>query len=664
LKKMTERKVFRKLLSVEDALKKLQEYYVAEPLGSEEILVDKSLGRVLSEDIVSMVDVPGFDRATMDGFAVIAEDTFSAQEDKPVKLKIVGKVEAGEKPEVELRGGEAVEIATGAPVPKGADAVVIVEQTDQKDDVVLIFKAAAPGENVMGAGTDIMAGETVLRTGQEITSREIGLLAALGKSRVKVYRKPKIAIISTGNELITAGQHLEYGKIYDINSKTLAGAILESGCEPIPLGICSDDPEEMKTKIQQALLIADVILTSGSTSAGAGDVLYRIIGDFGGPGIVVHGLSVKPGKPLIVAVVEGKPLFGLPGYPTSAIMMFNLIVKPSISKMAGRTVESATWLEGKVASKIFSAKGRREFLPVHIVEDEMGKHLVYPVLSGSGAITSLALTDGFIDIPQNQELIEEGETVRVELFSPKFQAADLVFIGSHCIGLDILFGRLRRRTPTLSFKIINAGSIGGLQAVKRGEADVAGVHLLDESTGEYNIPFLDQYGMAETATLIKGYNREQGFIFPKGNPKRIKGFEDLLRDDISFINRNPGSGTRLLIDLNLRTVAEARGLSHSQLTNRIRGYRIEAKSHSAVALAVLNGKADVGFGIRTAAEIYGLDFIKVADEKYDFLIPKRRLERNPVKQLVSELGSIEFRSELEQNAPGLVATEETGRVMS
>jgi len=659
-----ERKVFRKLLSVEDALKKLQEHYIAKPLGSEEVPVDKSLGRVLSEDIVSMVDVPSFDRATMDGFAAIAEDTFSAQEDKPVKLKIVGKVEAGDKPKIEVARGEAVEIATGAPVPKGADAVVMVEQTDQKDDVVSIFKAVAPGENIMGAGTDIMAGENVLRTGQEITSREIGLLAALGKSRVNVYRKPRVAIISTGNELIPSGQQLEYGRIYDINSKTLAGAILESGCEPVPLGICSDDPEEMKTKIQQALLVADLIVTSGSTSAGAGDILYRILGDFDGPGIVVHGLSVKPGKPLIIAVIEGKPLFGLPGYPTSALMMFNLIVKPNISKIAGRAVETATWLEGKVASKIFSAKGRRELLPVHIVKDEVGKHLVYPVLSGSGAITSLALADGFIDIPQNQEFIEEGETVRVELFSPRFQAADLVFIGSHCIGLDILFSRLRRRTPTISFKIINAGSIGGLQAVKRGEADVAGIHLLDESTGEYNLPFLDQYGMAETAALIRGYNREQGFIVAKGNPKKIKSFEDLLRDDISFINRNLGSGTRLLIDLNLRKVAEAKGLNLSQLTNRIRGYRVEARSHSAVAVAVLNGKADVGFGIRTAAEIYGLDFIKVADERYDFLIPKRRLQRNPVKQLVSELRSIEFRSELERNAPGLVATDETGRAIN
>ena len=663
-KKMTERKVFRKLLSVEDALKRLQDHYEAKPLGSEDVPLDKSLGRVLSEDIVSMIDVPSFDRATMDGFAVVAEDTFSAQEDKPVKLKIVGKVEAGDKPEIEVGRGEAAEIATGAPMPKGPNAVVMVEQTDQKHDVVSIFKAVAPGENVMGAGTDIMAGEAVLRSGQEITSRDIGLLAALGKSRVNVYRKPRIAIISTGNELIPAGQQLEYGKIYDINSKTLAGAILESGCEPVPLGICSDDTEEMKTKIQQALVVADAIVTSGSTSAGAGDILYRIIGEFGGPGIVVHGLSVKPGKPLIVAVIEGKPLFGLPGYPTSALVIFNLIVKPNISKMAGRAAESATWLEGKVASKIFSAKGRREFLPVHIVKDEAGKNLVYPVLSGSGAITSLALADGFIDIPQNQEFIEEEENVRVELFSLMFQATDLVFIGSHCIGLDILFSCLRRRTPTLSFKIINTGSIGGLQAVKRGEADVAGVHLLDESTGEYNLPFLHQYGMAETATLIRGYNREQGFIVPKGNPKRIKSFEDLLRDDISFINRNLGSGTRLLIDLNLRKVAEAKGLDLSQVTNRIRGYRIEARSHSAVALAILNGKGDVGFGIRTAAEIYGLDFIKYANEKYDFLVPKRRLGRNPVKQLVSELRSIEFRSELERSAPGLVTTEETGRVIS
>ncbi|MEM2904662.1 MAG: molybdopterin biosynthesis protein [Candidatus Bathyarchaeia archaeon] len=661
---MSNRKVFRSLASIEAAEAKLREHFTPKPVGVEEAALQEAYGRILAEDVFASIDVPGFDRASMDGYAVRAQDTFGAEEDRPVRLTVVGKVEAGEKPSFEVGPFEAAEIGTGAPMPKGANAVVMVEYTEQRGAQVDAFRAVSPGENVTAAGSDIMLGELVLRRGQRLTPRELGVLAALGLRTVKLYRKPKVAVISTGNELTPLGRPLEYGRIYDINAVSLAGSVVESGGTPLLLGVAGDRREEIEAKIREGLQSADVVVTSGSTSAGVGDLLYRVIDSFGEPGILVHGISVKPGKPTIIAVVNGKPLFGLPGYPASAMVIFNLLVKPVISAMAGVfEARRATSVEAQAAVRIYAARGRREYLPVYLVEDETGRLKAYPLLSGSGAITSLAMADGFAEVPENREFLDEGETLRVTLFSPELQPTELMIIGSHCVGVDALLGLLFEAKPGLTAKVVNVGSVGGFQAVSRGDADLAGVHLLDEATGEYNRPFLAKYGLAERAVLIRGYSRVQGLMVAPGNPKRVTGLRDLLRTDVSFINRNAGSGTRLLTDLCLRRVAEENGLTLRALTERIKGYSVEAKSHSAAAAAVLYGKADVTVGIRAAAVNYGLDFIPLADERYDFLALKTRLEKPAVKAFLEALRSPEFKVHLEKRTPGLNTTEETGKIL-
>ncbi|MEE9586053.1 MAG: substrate-binding domain-containing protein, partial [Nitrososphaerales archaeon] len=372
----------------------------------------------------------------------------------------------------------------------------------------------------------------------------------------------------------------------------------------------------------------------------------------------------KPGKPTILAVTQGRPLIGLPGYPTSALMIFNLIVAPIIRRMAGLPESGETPLiDAKVAVKIFSAKGRRELLPVQLISSKEG-YSVYPVGFGSGAISSMALADGFIDIPKNQEFLEEDEEVKVKLFSSELRPADLIIIGSHCTGIDLLLQHMRAHKPNLTFKVVNTGSFGGFKAVERGEADIAGVHLLDEDTGEYNTPFLQRFNLKGRVRLIRGYRREQGLIVAKGNPKGIRGLEDILRKDVTFINRNRGSGTRVLTDIRLKSMADEKKITFENMKKGITGYDIEAKSHSAVAAAVAQGRADVGLAIKTVAHFYNLDFIHIVDERYDFLTPADRSDKESVKLFIDTLVTREFQKDLQKKMPGLKATSETGMVLA
>jgi putative molybdopterin biosynthesis protein len=658
-----ERKVFRTLVSIEEALAELYKYFKPHPTFVDEVLTSEAIGRNLAEDVISQIDVPGFDRASMDGYAVIAEETFGADDDNPKRLQIVGRCEAGQQTPISIERGETVEVSTGAPAPRGSDAVVMVEHTRRADSTIEIFRPVVPGENIAAAGSDIMAGELVLRKGEPITPREIGVLAALGAEKAKVFRKPRVAILSTGNELLPPGAPLAYAKVYDINASAIAASVVECGGESLNLGIVPDDPAVMEDRLREALRGADIVLTSGSTSAGAGDLVYRIIGNLGKPGVLVHGISVKPGKPALVAVVDGKPLIGLPGYPTSALMIFHALVAPVLRAMSGMARRAVVVLDAKLAFKVMSAKGRRELLPVHLTQSSTGQYLAYPAMGGSGAISSFSLSDGYIDIPDTVEFLEEGEDVKVNLFGSSLNPADMVVIGSHCVGIDILIGVVRENTPAFVAKVINTGSLGGLQAVKRGEADVAGIHLLDETTGEYNVPFYRRFGLQGKALLVKGYMREQGFLLPKGNPKLIRGFDDLLGRKLSLINRNRGSGTRILVDFHLSKIAASRGVKLDELTSQIQGYTSEAKSHSAVAAAVAHGRADVGVGIRTVAEPYGLDFVKIGDESYDFLVTKDRVNKPAVQSFLLALKSKEFAALLAKRAPGLKPSPATGTVL-
>ena len=336
-----ERKVYRKLQSLETANSIFWSTYKKGPSFSERIGIENALGRVLAKDVFSDVDVPGFDRAAMDGFAVSAEDTFHADEEHPVKLRVLGQVEAGDTGAYSASRGEALEIATGAPIPKGTDSVVMVEYTRRSESELLVFRAVAPGENVTGAGSDIMTGELLLRKSQTITPREVGLLAAAGASQVLVFKKPHVAIFSTGNELVKPGGSLGFAKIYDSNGPAVAASVVECGGEPDFHGILPDDYSTVKDELKSALKDADVIISSGSTSSGPGDLFYRAVDELGKPGVLVHGLTLKPGKPALVGLVDGKPIFGLPGYPTSALMIFHVLVAPIIRRLAN-TLETCS----------------------------------------------------------------------------------------------------------------------------------------------------------------------------------------------------------------------------------------------------------------------------------------------------------------------------------
>ena len=659
---MTEkRKVFRELCSLEDAISALQTHWAAEPLPAEKVPLTIATGRVLADDVYSEIDVPHFDRAAMDGFAVRAEDTFSADEQRPVRLRLLALVEAGDASEHAVAKGQAVEVATGAPIPKGANAVVMVEFTKVASEEVTVYRAVTPGENVAGAGTDIACGELLIRKSQKLTSRDIGLLAGIGLEQVLVHRKPKVAIFSSGNELLKQGDRLSFGKLYDINGPTLIAAVTDCGGEPSFMGILPDDYSTIKKRLESALGDADVVITSGSTSSGPGDILYRVADELGQPGVLVHGLSLKPGKPALIGLAGKKPIFGLPGYPTSALMIFHVLVVPFIRRLANLTETEPTRVQAFSPMKFSKARGRRELVPVQLITQPGAQFLAYPMQSGSGAVSSFSLADGFADLPETQEFVEEGEKLEVELFAKELMPPSLVAIGSHCLGLDVAFAMLREKDSGFLGRTINLGSTGGFHAVEKGQADFAGVHLLDEKTGEYNIPFIRLFHLEDSAVLVRGYNREQGLIIEHGNPKGIQSIADVTRENVRFVNRNRGSGTRLLIDKHLREIAQGEDIS--ALTSKIHGYDYEVKSHSAVAAAIKNDRADVGYGIRTAAALAGLDFIKTDDEKYDLLLPKSRLGKASVKAFIDLLKSNEFEERLLNRAPGLRTTNETGNIV-
>jgi len=656
------RKIFKTLVTLEEAINRLYEHFSPRPVGVEDVRLEEALGRVLAEDVYSNVDVPPFDRAAMDGYAVRAEDTYRAREDRPVKLRIVGRIKAGEVPSIYVNRGEATEISTGAPMPGGANAVVMVENTEEKDGYVYIYKPVAPMENVQPTGSDIMMGEMVLRKGQLLTPRELGVLAAIGRTRVVVYRRPKVAVFSIGDEIVSPGSRLEPGKIFDINATTICAAVRECGGDPLFLGIAHDDADEIITKIREGLRIADIVISSGSTSAGVKDILYEIVGKLGSPGILVHGIKLKPGKPTLIGVIDGKPYFGLPGYPTSALMIFWQVVAPVIRKMCGLREEERLSVRARLSYKVYPQRGRRNLIPVSLVSRN-GELIAVPTPGGSGSITALANADGYMDIPEGVEYLDPGETVNVKMFSSIITAPDLVIIGSNCAGIGLILELITEMYEFLNIRVLNVGSMGGIMAIKRGEADIAGIHLLDEDTGDYNIPVVERYGLRGKAVLVRGYVREQGIVVQAGNPKGIRGIEDFVDKSIRIINRNVGSGTRVLLDSYLKKLAATRGEDFDEMIKKIDGYHVEAKTHSAVASAIKMGRADAGLAIRFFAERYGLGFIPLREEHFDFLISRDSLSKPAVQAFINVLRSERFHEELARRFPGLRATRDTGKII-
>ncbi len=661
---MSEKRIFRKFISFDESIIRLTKYLSTIPQRSNEISTSEALASAIFEDIVSKFNVPPFDKALMDGYAVRAQDTFGAEEFSPIKLKLIGSIGMGEEPKFNVGQGTTAEISTGAPIPKGANSVVMVEYTKRKKDRIEIFRSVVPGENIIETGADIRIGEVILNKGYRIGAKEIGLLSAIGINKVKVYKKPKVGIISTGDELIRPGDVYEEWKTFDINSSTLASSVIESGGIPMLFGIVPDDIEKLRKTLHSSLKLCDLVLLSGGTSTGARDYLVSLMNEIGPPGVIIPGISIKPGKPTIVAAEKDKMIFCLPGNPTSALAIFHILIRPIISKMSGiNGVLDNVSISGKIASRVHSAKGRLELLPVHILLDKKGDFTIHPTYGKSASISSFALADGFMLIPENMEIVEESETVRVIPFNKDFIPADMVFSGSHCVGLELIISMIRKINPAIKIKSIHAGSIGGINSIKRSESDIAGIHLFDETSKKYNAHILKQYNMLGSAVLVKGYKREQGYIVQKGNPDRIMSLKDLIENKFVFINRNIGSGTRILIDMKLKQVAEKMKKSLKELTINIDGYHVEARSHSAVAAAIYQKKADVGIGIRTVAEEYGLDFIPIQDENYDFLINKASLQKKSVKLFLEILRSSEFRKSLEKNYPGLGPEKDTGKII-
>jgi putative molybdopterin biosynthesis protein len=410
-------RMFRKLLTLDEAQQVIHQHFKPNVLGVEEIRLLEAHNRVLAKDATAKIDIPPFNRSTVDGYAVKAVDTFGADENKPAKLKLCGTVNVGEPTKIVVTRGTAPEIVTGAPIPEGADAVIMVEQTERKDNNLYVYSAVAKDENIMKAGADIKKGEKILEAGQLLGSREIGVLAALGMAKVDVYASPRVAVLSTGTEVTEPGERLPLGKIYDINAYSLAAAVLESGGKPIYLGVFPDDMSKLQKALRQALASADMVVTSGGVSVGPKDVMPRVLDSLGKPGVIVCGIAIKPGKPTTVALIDKKLIFSLPGHPTSALQVFHLLARPIIERMAGKKAEKNSTAKAFMAMRIFPAKGRRTFIMVRLKRGRSNRLVAEPVPTGlSGAITTLAKADGFVEIAENQQYIDANEEVVVRLF--------------------------------------------------------------------------------------------------------------------------------------------------------------------------------------------------------------------------------------------------------
>ena len=404
---------------MDEAKSILDRHYVPKPVGVEVVSLSEAYSRVLAKDVVSAFDIPPFHRSTVDGYAVKAADTFGAEEDQPLRLRLVGRVSVGEAPKLRIQKGALAEIVTGAPVPVGADAVVMVEYTERHDKFVLIRQAVSVGENVMKAGSDIHKDEVVLKKDKELWTYEIGALAAVGSAKVDVYRRPLVAIFSTGAEVVEPGKPLTSGKIFDINAHALSSAVLECGCEPLNMGIVQDQPERMKSALRKALETADVVITSGGVSVGPTDVIPKVLNTLGKPGVIVYGVAIRPGKPTSISIVNRKPIFSLPGHPASSLLIFHIFVRPILMRMAGRKEAPPITVKATVPERLFPSRGRRTYVTVTLSKGRSGKLVATPVPTGlSGAITTLSKADGFIVIHESQQFVEKGATVNAELFKP------------------------------------------------------------------------------------------------------------------------------------------------------------------------------------------------------------------------------------------------------
>jgi putative molybdopterin biosynthesis protein len=617
------KQVFLDSLSLEDAIKVLFDNLDARGLhrlSSEIINVTESHGRITAEPVFARYSSPFCHSAAMDGYAVRFPDTFTASETSPCMLRI---------------GYDAVYVDTGDPMPEGFNAVIMIEDVNvirqkaigerQEAEYIEIYQPATPYQHVRTIGEDIVATELIIPENHKIRHIDIGAMLASGHLEVSVKRRPKVAIIPTGTEIIeieaVKNRPPEPPEIIEYNSAVLSGLAKESGAETVRFNIVKDDLEEIKKTIVEASKISDIVLINAGSGRGTEDYTLTAIKELGE--VIINGISIKPGKPLIAGFVNNKPVFGIPGYPVSAYLTFQLFVKPVIARFLGMALEDRETIRAAISRQITSPIGVDEFIRVKVGVVN-GKHIATPVGRGAGLLMSLVRADGIVRIPAHTEALSAGTEVEVELIRNKNEIKNtIVCIGSHDNTLDILANTIKKNYPKFSLSSAHVGSMGGLMALKRKEAHIAGTHLLDEQTGEYNIPFIKRLLPDRKIILVNLVYRQQGLLVKKGNPKNIKCFEDLIRDDVIFINRQSGSGTRLLLDKHLREI----GINPYM----VKGYDREEYTHMAVASAVLTGIADTGLAVYSSARALGLDFIPVANERYDLAIPYEFMETEMIR---------------------------------
>lgn len=591
-----------------------------ESLAVEKIKTCDGLGRVLAKPVFARVSAPNYNAAAMDGIMVAAAATYEASETNPVSL---------------IQGRDFEYINTGHPMVEPYDAVIMIEDIvlpgGEGSGIAVIKGAASPWQHVRPVGEDIVAGEMVLPANHRIRPMDIGAVLLAGIGEVEVYERVRIGIMPTGTEITDAYEQLDKGKIFDGNSWTFKAVAEELGCVAERISPVPDVYEDLKAALQDLLERNHIIVINGGSSAGSKDYTKTLISDLGE--LVLHGIAIKPGKPTILGIIGNKPVIGVPGYPGSAFLVFEEIVGAVIRKLQHVREASHRYAQAVLTRRVVSSLKYREYIRIKLGSVD-GKLIATPLNRGAGVTMALVEADGLLVIPKNSEGIEAGETAQVELTRDLRDIENtLVSIGSQDMIMDFVANLMEKEPGNVHLSSAHVGSMGGILALKRGEAHMAPIHLLDEETGEYNQSYIDKY-LSDDFVLIKGVPREQGLIIPKGNPKGIKAFDDIAERGLVFVNRQRGSGTRLLADYLFKKSGAD--------TDRIVGYDREMTTHMAVAAAVEAGTADAGLGAYSAAKVMGLDFIFIANEEYDFAIGRKYLDTPMAKAFLKVLGSEEF----------------------
>jgi molybdopterin molybdotransferase/putative molybdopterin biosynthesis protein len=615
------RRRYLKRRSLEDARRAFVDLFPAGPLDVEEIATEQSVGRITAAPVIASLSAPHYHGAAMDGIAVRAEDTFGATEFAPRML------------ELGTGDGRFAYVDTGSALPSWANAVVMIERVFRLDDAhVEVRQAAVPWQHVRLVGEDVVATEPVLSRGHRIRPADLGALLAAGVERVAVAVRPRVAILPTGSELIEPGAGAAPGRVIEFNSRMLAAYVLEWGGDPRRLPPVPDDLERIRSAIERAIAEHDVVLVIAGSSAGEHDFTAEAVGALGE--VIAHGVDVMPGKPAILAVAAAKPVIGIPGYPVSAVVIAHEFVRRVLARALGMAPGEPDRALAALPRKIPSRLGLEEI--VRVTLGRVGGRLVAnPLGRGAGVITTMVKADGILRIPPNVEGLNAGEEVEIELLRRREEIERTILAsGSHDLSLSILEDCLKKRDPGARISATNVGSIAGLVALGRGEAHVAGCHLLDPLSGEYNLADVRRLLAGRRVRVVNLVRRRQGLIVARGNPKRVERIEDLTRPDVQFVNRQPGAGTRVLLDFRLAQL----GLRGPE----IRGYEREEFTHMAVAVAVKSGIADVGLGIQQAAAALALDFVPIDVEDYDLVLLDEFATSDLGTRLLEVIGSADF----------------------